>query len=94
MVRIIALVTMLACSFILGGGVYAQDRDRTRDTDKTVLHDQDKLKTQDKLYTQDQDTTRDKDMIRARDHDELHTPGSAGMNQGFRTGAGAGRGRR
>ena len=90
MLKIISVAIALACSLMLGGGTYAQDRDRTRDMDKTVLHDQDRFKTQDKLYTQDKDMakdmTKDKDMT--RDRDMLHTPGAAGMSQGSRVGPG------
>jgi hypothetical protein len=93
MLRIIAVAAVLACSFMLGSGAYAQDPDRTRD--KTVLHepDQDKLKTQDKLHTQDKDATKDmiKDKDMTRDRDMLHTPGSAGTGKGSRAGAGGGR---
>lgn len=92
MVKFISLVTVLICSLMLGGGAFAQDRDRTRDTDKTGLHEPDRLKTQDKLHAQDKDLT--KDMIRARDQDKLHTPSDSDMKRGPGTGSGAGRGRR
>ena len=92
MVRIVTIITVLACSLLLGGVTIAQDRDRTRDRDQTVLHDQDRLRTQDKLHTQDKDMTRD--MVRDRDRDKLHAPGNAGMKTGQGSGSGTGSGRK
>ena len=96
MVKIFALVIVLVSFLVVGGGAFAQDRDRTRDQDKTVLHDPNVIRNQDKLQTRDRYKTADpdKDMIRDRKRDRLHQPGDSGMKQGSRTGAGAGGGRR
>ncbi len=96
MLRIIALVLVLVSSLVVGGGAFAQDRDRTKDQDKTILHDQDMIKDQNKLQTRDQDKTTDpdKDMVRDRDRDRLDQPGDAGMNQGSERGTESGGGRK
>ncbi len=49
MVRIVALEIVLVSFLVVGGGVFAQDRDGTRDQDKTVLHGPDMIRDQDKL---------------------------------------------
>ena len=84
MLRIIALVIVLVSSLVVGGGAFAQDRDRTMEQDKTVLQDQDRTREQDKLQTRDQDKTADadKDMNRDRDRDRIHQPGESGMEYG------------
>jgi len=96
MLRIIALVLVLVSSLVVGGGAFAQDRDRTREQDKTVLQDQDMIRDQDKLQARDQDKTADpdKNMIRDRDRDRLDRPGDAGMHQGSGMGTGSGSGRK
>ena len=97
MFRMIAAI-MVACSFLLCGVGFAEDRDRLKDQDmlkeqdRTMTRDKDRLKEQDKLQTKerdrirDKDKTQDKDKIQDRERDRERS--KAGPAPEFENGSG------